>query len=715
MGKISTLNVGDNRYVGENVPDGFYESISRLKMRNEEKLCQSEYFKEFTEDYHHILELCKESAPLRPLSEAEALNLLNRMKPNVPDFFSITPLHYLYAGTAGVKHFTLLINELLKDVSNIDIREVNRAHAIVLFKGHGKDKTSASSYRTISSCPVVAKALDLHIHDLHIREWDNEQASTQFQGQGSSHELAGLLLSECIEFSKSTLKSPIYVLYLDARSAFDLVQRELLVRNLFFAQATDQSILHIDSRLAHRETVVDFDGHLMGPISDQQGLEQGGISSSDLFKIYAKEQLTLSQNSSLGVPLGNLIVSAIGQADDTVLISNDIVLLSYLLILTKTFCQKSLVELSAEKTKLQVFNPEKRSSASLSTDLFNPIEINGKTIPFTENAEHVGILRCTKGNGPALYARFSAHRKAIGAVLHQGMARGHRANPCFSLQIEKLYATPVLFSGLGALILSKKECDSIEYHYRESLRNILRLHRGTPRCVIYFLAGSLPGKAILHLRQLSLFGMIVRKKGSILNTHALNIFNNVTVSNNSWFHGIHQLCNMYDLPHPVHLLEYPLEKLPFKKFIRSKVVSYWELVLRQEAANLKSIPFFNASYMSLSKIHPLLNTVGHSPYHVAKSLIQSIMLSGRYRCGALLRHWKGDYEGRCLLSPECVYQLEDVPHILQHCPALGDIRESLFKFTHDYTLSLPVSLHHLLLDLCHPSSSYFCQFLLDCS
>ena len=56
----------------------------------------------------------------------------------------------------------------------------------------------------------------------------------------------------------------------------------------------------------------------MGPILDQQGLEQGGNSSSDFYKIFGREQLDLAQNSSLGVRLKNVVVSAIGQANDTV-------------------------------------------------------------------------------------------------------------------------------------------------------------------------------------------------------------------------------------------------------------------------------------------------------------------------------------------------------------------------------------------------------------
>ena len=55
----------------------------------------------------------------------------------------------------------------------------------------------------------------------------------------------------------------------------------------------------------------------MGPILDKWGVEQGGKNS----------QLETAQDSQLGVDIGgaeSLVVSGIGQADDVLLLSNDI-------------------------------------------------------------------------------------------------------------------------------------------------------------------------------------------------------------------------------------------------------------------------------------------------------------------------------------------------------------------------------------------------------
>ena len=170
----------------------------------------------------------------------------------------------------------------------------------------------------------------------------------------------------------------------------------------------------------------------------------------------------------------------------------------------------------------------------------------------------MGILRSTSGNQPAILARISAHKKAVASVLHTGLARGHRGNPAVGIRVHNLYGVPVLLSGLAALVLTSSDITLIENHYKESLRNMMRLNSKTPRSVIYFLAGSLPGTALIHLRQLSLFGMITRLAGSILHRHASNTFLCGNVAESSWFHQIQKLCLKYNLPYPLDLLDLSL-------------------------------------------------------------------------------------------------------------------------------------------------------------
>ena len=223
-------------------------------------------------------------------------------------------------------------------------------------------------------------------------------------------------MTETIQHSLYVLKQPVFVLYLDAESAFHFVLTELLVKDLFNCNTTGQCLLYLNNRFQSRQTVIDWGGQLLGPVNDEQGLEQGGVSSSDHYKIFGK-QLATAQQSKLGVQLGNQTISGIGQADDTLLLSNNIQSLHHLLLMTLVFCKKYQVKLCAEKTKLQVFSTKQTDDiAEYQMKTFS-MKIEGEDIKFVDSAEHVGIVRSTAGNLPTILARFTTNKKALGAVL----------------------------------------------------------------------------------------------------------------------------------------------------------------------------------------------------------------------------------------------------------------------------------------------------------
>ena len=86
-----------------------------------------------------------------------------------------------------------------------------------------------------------------------------------------------------------------------------------------------------------------------------------------------------------------------------------------------------------------------------------------------------------------------------------------------------MYATPKLLSGIGALTLLKSEIDMIDHHLKETYEKLMRLHPRTPQCVVSFLAGCLPGTALVHQRMLSIFAMICNLKGGVLHQHAMHV------------------------------------------------------------------------------------------------------------------------------------------------------------------------------------------------
>ena len=98
--------------------------------------------------------------------------------------------------------------------------------------------------------------------------------------------------------------------------------------------------------------------------------------------------------------MGSAVISAVGQADDVILMSNDIYSLQLLVKLTEDYCQKYRVKLEPKKTKLLGYYTKKSELKVKLAKKCNPITINNTPVQFTTQAEHVGVWRNSAGNMP---------------------------------------------------------------------------------------------------------------------------------------------------------------------------------------------------------------------------------------------------------------------------------------------------------------------------
>ena len=208
--------------------------------------------------------------------------------------------------------------------------------------------------------------------------------------------------------------------------------------------------------------------------------------------------------------------------------------------------------------------------------------------------------------------------------------------------------------------------------------NLQRLHPRTPRCFVLLQAGSIPGEAILHKKQLTLFMMICHLPLDPLHIHARHVLLCEKSSSQSWFHQIRDICLRYGLPHPITILDSQPSKKALEKLVVARVISYWENTLRGEAALLSSLSHFKPEFMSLKNPHPIWSTTGGNPYEVSKAIQQARFLSGRYRSENLVRHWSKNKEGFCY-SVTCTNKVETVEHILIQCRAYSDCKRKLYS------------------------------------
>ena len=411
--------------------------------------------------------------------------------------------------------------------------------------------------------------------------------------------------------------------------------------------------------------------------------------------------------------MGAVTVAAIGQADDVALVSPHPAALQSLLNLSQAFSASTSLTNVPEKTKLLAYPAKGNSNSITYWQEAMPIMMAGAPLPLTSQAEHVGVLRSTGGsNMPALLTRLSAHGKSLYGTISCGMARGHRGNPAASLRVEAIYCAPRLYSGLSTLYLSPCEVSSLHAHQKETLERLQRLYPRTPAPAVYFLSGTLPAPAILHLRQLGLLLMIaLLGPSNILWKHGTFVLQHSV--NHSWFSAVRDLTLQYSLDNPLlTLTSPPSSKSAWKAKVRAAVTAHWHRKLTAEASSLPSLHFLRPSFLPLGQgTHPLWVTCGSSPTAVRAATIQARMLSGRYRTDWLRRHWTGE-SGACRL-PNCSSIQGDLPHLLSGaCPALAPSLAKTLQYWDRSMSHLPHLLPPVQAAL-EASPQAFVTFLLD--
>ena len=225
------------------------------------------------------------------------------------------------------------------------------------------------------------------------------------------------------------------------------------------------------------------------------------------------------------------------------------------------------------------------------------------------------------------------------------------------------------------------------------------------------LAGCLPGKAVLHSRQLSLFSMVCHLPGDPLHQHAHHILSFASPSAKSWFQQIRDICTQYGLPHPLELLNNPPSKQQFKSEVKNKICEYWYNQFVAETRKLKSLKYFKPELYSLTKPHYLWTSAASNPFECSKSTILARMASGRYRSDMLCRHWSQNRSGFCIAS-SCTETPGTLEHLLVSCPGHSSTRERLYQMWLEKSVMFP-NLHATIRAILVSPPPTIVQFILE--
>jgi hypothetical protein len=130
------------------------------------------------------------------------------------------------------------------------------------------------------------------------------------------------MLEEVVRDSRD-LKLPVFIALSDAKSAFDVVNKQILMRKAFLAGVASAPWTLIDQLHSETRAVVKLLNQQSLEYDIQQGVKQGGLLSADLYKLYIEDLLHTFETARVGCKIGPIHVNATACADDVALLSHN--------------------------------------------------------------------------------------------------------------------------------------------------------------------------------------------------------------------------------------------------------------------------------------------------------------------------------------------------------------------------------------------------------
>ena len=317
---VSELHVGKSTYsTSSGVLQGWREHFSKLATPDSTMNSDSAYQKLIKTEMPQIVDICTHISRTSTASESvtveevkEAVLSLNKGKS--ADVYGIVAEHILYGGDYLLHELTTIINSLFAAGEIPDTLKLGILTPVYKRKGLN---TEAKNYRGITILPVITKVLEAVLRS-KIQPIINAQQNPLQRGftKNSSPMNCSLIIEESLREQRDR-RQLLYIAFLDAKSAFAVVNHDSLMRKLYHKGVEGAPWLLIRSLHEGSATAVKWEGAISEPFQVHQGVKQGGVLSTDLYKVYNNGSLDRLAVTKGGFHIGEICCAAPTCADDT--------------------------------------------------------------------------------------------------------------------------------------------------------------------------------------------------------------------------------------------------------------------------------------------------------------------------------------------------------------------------------------------------------------
>ena len=614
------------------------------------------------------------------------------------DVHELTAEHLKYGGPVVIEYLVNIVNYIFKTGNIPDIIKMGILTPVLK---KGKDPTKTANYRGITVTSIIMKVVE-KAWLLRVVPTLKEQQNPMQHGftQSSSSINAALLVSEALNEAYD-IKKPVHITLLDASKAFDVVDHDILLNELYDIGVKGKLWLTFQSMYQNTTSSVKWKGILSSDFSVKQGVRQGGVTSAPGYKIYTNNLLNQLQSQKIGCAIGTTLIPAPTCADDIAIITNDPVEGQILLNQVDHY----------SNTHRYTINPSKSATIKYQAKDNWSYNINGEPIPTTHNATHLGVER-NSSNKPNIDDMMKMGRRVSYAMMGAGLHGKDGMPPGIAYHLIMIYVIPRMLYGAEVHGFSLSDLAQLERFYRKLLRQIQFLPSKPPpaNTAIYALIGAKPIEAHIDTARLTLLGNIARQPDSIEHQIAQRQLAMKDNRSKSWFIKVKELLMKYGLPSPYELLSSPPTKDAWKNLTTTAIDTYWQTKWQDDHAEKSSLKRLNIDACKIGTPHHIWSTLPPDCREVEKAAIKARLITGTY----VLQYNQAKYnqyenDPTCIL---CKTATEDITHFLVKCPALAAQR----GYHH-------ASLQRTLLQNCDEpevtklfaDDELLVQFIMDCS
>ena len=210
-----------------------------------------------------------------------------------------------------------------------------------------------------------------------------------------------------------------YIAFLDIKSAFDVVSHASLLRKLYDIGIEGQCWSLIHQLHQGARSSVKCGGAISTSFYIEQGMRQGGLLSTDLFKVYNNPLLCKVSDSGYGAKIGNIRCGAPTVADDTAFMSDSKTELQIMLDMAVDNSKREVYLLQPVK---HVVLEAKPSRVKIITDVDLVCTLDGEYMPIVDHTAHIGMYRSATLQTPvAIDSNIQKSRRAMYRLMPAGL------------------------------------------------------------------------------------------------------------------------------------------------------------------------------------------------------------------------------------------------------------------------------------------------------